>query len=305
MTSYIYYYLFQKCYTVVDPHSSEVMTEKFTDKHEMITYLPNVFYTLQKIYNGFSRFAYLYKLKKAILCNTQDLGLNPVTHTNRRRTFQILQNGSLYVMTLPELMKIINTSLTYANSFFILEPYMPKNPYTNIPFNKSTLYNIYFAVKSSDYKMSPLLHAFFIHEFNLNTFIQANRNSLLEYAIHDYIYKSHDDVLYPHVFSMLDKNELTSTLCISHEFPKDVLVNIMRPYLHVDFRCQHANICDEVWSFLREELHDMLNAFYIYNPMFGRKYIRTRKNIPSEVFFNTKHIPIDVPKQPAFIINFL
>jgi len=306
MTSYIYYYLFQKCYTLVDPpHLKEVITDKMTDKHEMITYLPDVFYTLQKIYNGFARLAYLYKLKKAKRCNMHDLGLNPISHTNPRRTFQILQNGSFYVMTLPELIHIINTSLTYVNSFFILEPYMPKNPYTNIPLDKSTLYNIYFAVKSSDYKMSPLLHAFFIHEFNLNSFIETNQNNLLEYAIHHYIYKSHENVLYEHVIHMLDKNHLTSNLCISPDFPKKIIVNIMRPYLHLYFRYHYANVCDEVWSFLREELHTMLNAFYIYNPMFGRKYIRRHKGSPNEVIFNTKHIPIDIPKQPIFIINFV
>ena len=79
----------------------------------------------------------------------------------------------------------------------------------------------------------------------------------------------------------------------------------MRPYLHIYFRYHYANLCDEVWSYLREELYTMLNAFYIYNPMFGRKYIRGQKGSSNEIIFNTKHIPIDISKQPTFIINFV
>ena len=73
------------------------------------------------MYHGFARFAYWYKFKKATIKNTHDLGLNLITHTNVRKTIVILQDNSLYIMTLPELIHIINTSLSYANSFFILE----------------------------------------------------------------------------------------------------------------------------------------------------------------------------------------
>jgi hypothetical protein len=120
---------------------------------------------------GFSKLARLCKLKKATIKNMHDLGLNPISHTNPRKTIQLLHDSSIYIITLPELIQIICTALSYVNGFFMLEPYIAKNPYTNVPFNKSTLYNIYFAVKQSDYKMPALFHSFFLHHFNLIEFV--------------------------------------------------------------------------------------------------------------------------------------
>lgn len=298
-------YLFKKIGDSRQPFYYEVLfnIDNFFEKLLQLENpaIMDIFFKLQKMYHGFSRLAYLYKLKRATIKNTHDLALNPITHTNVRKTIVILQDNSLYIMTLSELIQIINTSLTYANSFFILEPYRAKNPYTNVPFNDATLYNIYFAVKNSDYKMSPLFHAFFMQHFHLESFIRTNKYCILEYVIHRHVYKSHPNVLYLDVINMLTKNELTNSLQISSEFPKDVLVNIMRPYLHIDFRCQYSDVCDEVWGYLQTDLNSMLTSFYMHNPKFGRKYIHRKAQI--KVSFDTFHRPITKITHPQLMIN--
>ena len=262
----------------------------------------DLFTQFQKMYFGFSRLATLYRSRRSTIANAFDLGLNPIAHTNPRKTFVIIQDKSAYIMTLPELINIINASLSYANTFFILQLYPAKNPYTNVPFNKSTLYNIYFAVKCSDYVMPPLLHAFFIHHFDLNAFENANKSCILEYAINRYVDYSHHDMLCADVMDMLSRNDSTRKWFISPDFPKNTLVDIMRPYLHMDLRIQYADVCDQIWTYLRGDLRVMLDAFYLFNPKFGRKYLHRR--LPCTFDITHPRIVRNYKWHPNLIVNF-
>ena len=273
------------------------MLAKYTENQKFI----DIFCNIQKMVFGFSKLARLYRLKKATIKNTNDLGLNPINSSNPRKTIQLLQDNSLYILTLPELIQIINASLSYVNGFFILEPYIAKNPYTNMPFDKSTLYNIYFAVKQSDYKMPALFHSFFLHHFNLLEFTSINRTAILEYAITRHAHKSHPTILYNDIIEMLNNHTLTNSLHIEKEFPKDELANIMRPYLHLYLRIIHSNICNEEWLQLSDELHTLLTKFYMFNPKFGRKYIHAKQNM---VTFNKDHIMYKPIKNPTLLAIF-
>ena len=273
------------------------MLAKYTENKEFI----DIFYNIQKMEHGFSKLARLYILKKSTIKNTHDLGLNPITHNNPRKTIPILQDRSIYIMTLPELIQIINTSLSYINAFFMLHPYPAKNPYTNVQFSKSTLYNIYFAVENSHYKMPALFHSFFLHHFNLPEFLSVNRDHLLDYAISRHVINSHADTLYPDIMEMLHNHPLTTSLQISKEFPKDVLANIMRPYLHIYMRIMHSNIGNEEWFNLSDELNLRLSKFYIFNPKFGRKFINAKKQT---VTFNKGCIDYKPIKNPTLMMVF-
>jgi hypothetical protein len=270
-------------------------------KHRENQKFLDIFCNIQKMVYGFSKLARLYKLKKATIKNIHDLGLNPISHTNPRKTIQLLHDSSIYIITLPELIQIICTALSYVNGFFMLEPYIAKNPYTNVPFNKSTLYNIYFAVKQSDYKMPALFHSFFLHHFNLIEFVLINGSAILDYAITRHVYKSHFDILYNDIIEMLNGHTLTTNLQISKEFPKEELATIMRPYLLTYLRILHSTTCDDAWYHLSDELNILLTNFYIFNPKFGRKYMNTKKRT---VTFNKDHINYRPVKNPTLMIVF-
>ena len=64
---------------------------------------------------------------------------------------------------------IINNALSNSPDFFSV-PLVIKNPYNNVPFNKSTLYNIYFNIMSKTYIVSELIHKFFLTNFDINKF---------------------------------------------------------------------------------------------------------------------------------------
>ena len=81
------------------------------------------------------------------------------------------------------------------------EPEAIKNPYTNIPFNLSTLYSIYFAIKKTAINSSLLFEMFFksqfcIHKFKatyepyiLDEYIKNHINELSKSKCKDYVMK--------------------------------------------------------------------------------------------------------------------
>ena len=257
--------------------------------------LLSIFCNVQKMYHGFARLAHLFRYKRAIIQNTTDLGLNPILSKSRIiHTF--LQGNSKFCMTISEIIQTVNSALSYVNGFFILQNYIPKNPYTNVQLTKSILYNMYFAVKNSDFKMSPLFHAFFMHHFDLINFSEANSSQLIEYAISKYAYQTHHDVLYSEVLVMINCHSMMQKLYIDHRFPKELLVKIMRPFLHLTLRLEYSAICKHEWNKIHEIWNNSLDLFYIYNPKFGRRYIRY-KNSRQLISYETNCL-VDIKQKP-------
>ena len=93
---------------------------------------------------------------------------------------------------------------------------------------------------------------------------------------------------------MLKNNYHTNKLDIHDNFPKDMLVNIFRPYLFY-YYVIHYNIkgTEKIYKY-KNQLHIKLRKFYEYNNLFGRiKYTAGRsKNKKSKlsVKFNSNHI---------------
>ena len=126
-----------------DMKKAECEWEKFKkeDKENIIT----IFSNAQKHYHAFSRFAYIYKLKKYPCIVTDDLSLNPL-NPNHKNTFTLVENKSKYLFSLNDLISIIETAIGNSPNFFS-EPLSPVNPYNKQIFTNSTLYNIYFKMK--------------------------------------------------------------------------------------------------------------------------------------------------------------
>ena len=96
---------------------------------------------------GFLKLYSIYKWKKAKVYNIDsDLHGNPLN--NDKYTIRLLENNTIYTFKIHDLLNIIKDNLSniYIAEYLIFfqEPKMIKNPYTNIIFKKSLLYNIYF-----------------------------------------------------------------------------------------------------------------------------------------------------------------
>jgi hypothetical protein len=245
-----------------------------------------IFTKSQKTYHAFARLSHIYRYKKAKLQINHDLYLNPITS---QKHITILQNGKKYMFTATDLINIINTALPNAPHFFV-EPLISKNPYNNIPFDKSTLYNIYFFLRTTNHKMPILIEKYFLSNFDITEFYYENESIIRDIAIENFVFKSECKVLYPSVMNMIHKYDKKNKLYINDEFPKDKLVDIMRPYLHLYYITKYSFMFNKKEN-AYAELTYKFNKFVKFNPTFGRKNISVNKfTKKTTITYDDKHI---------------
>lgn len=201
------------------------------------------FNKIQKTYNAFSRLAFLYKYKKAKIMIHTDLIMNEIEE-NEKYVFCLLQNNCKYLFKIHELIKIIENSIANSCHFFS-NPIPIKNPYNNIVFNKSTLYNIYFFIRTKTILHSEILYYFFKTNFHLNNFAKKYQYLLRNFSLKSYLNNSSQYLIVDNIECMIDNYNLSihrreKQIIIDRTFPKDLLIGIMKPYLDLFLRSRYS-----------------------------------------------------------------
>ena len=284
----------------------------------------DLFYTIQKHYHVLNRFVHAYKYKKSkILINT-DLQLNEISQ-NDMNVITIYHTNSRYLFKIEELLKIIYVSLTNTSSFFS-EPITIKNPYNNIPFDKSTLFHIYIFLMNKAkicFIKTDYLEVFFQfkkYNFNLTKFMDHNEPSIRNYALKDYLKNSKIDILYDNINDiLLNYNRglpKSRQITISSDFPKSKLVEVFKPFLHLHLLSKYS-LNPKIKMDAKYFIEHKLNEFQSYNPQFGRKYVKykiikedvsdgeehfkQKRKVYSE--YDTKHKSFYIGKTKQFMNN--
>lgn len=263
---------------------------------------------IQKKYFALNKFCFYYKLKKSKLIVTNDLYLNPIN--NEKNSICIFQDNGIYKFILSDLINIINNSLSNS-SYFFSEPLPCKNPYNNIPFNKSTLYNIYFCIKNYNVSIPPLFYFYFLSNFNLTKFREDNEYFIREYVIKEYVKNKSVEILYSDIIVMLSNSNIHyyKKIKIHNDFPKKKLVDIMRPYLLLYFISKYSLNLEKQFNYSRI-LKNKLTRFFNFNPIFGRKKVdiiqiyspEEKKMIKKKnIYFIDKHISFYDNNQDDFL----
>jgi len=249
------------------------------------TMLYNTFNKAQKRYHLLNRLVYRYKYNKSRIAIDTDLSLAKIkiSHTS----MAILQNNQKYIFTLFDLKKIIENSLSNS-SYHFSHPLPIKNPYNNLPFDKATLYNIYFFMKASDFVMPTLFHQYFLSNFNLSKFQEENESIIQKYHLKQYLRNLSVKELKSEILYMLKQNKFSKKIKIDPEFPRDKLVEIFRPYLEI-YYTQIYSFDLNAKTIAKNKLYYKLKEFYKFNPAFGRKYI-VNKDSENIVSVNDCHI---------------
>lgn len=252
------------------------------------------FSKIQRVYFALSKFARMYKYKKSSVKINTDLYMNELDE-NMKNVFVLYEDNAKYLFSPTDLVNIMNSSLSHTCSFFS-DPLKPKNPYNNLPFNKSTLYNIYFFMKKCEFIMPRLFEQYFICNFDIKLFKCENECLIREFAIKRYIYSSNYDTLYDNVISMIEdlkkrNRKYKHFMNIDNGFPKQKLVDVMRPYLHLYYLYKYYVAGTEKKNDSIAKLMNKFDLFVRFNPQFGRKIIKIQR-IPKKkvtVEYNDKH----------------
>lgn len=267
----------------------------------------NIFCKIQKCLYAISKLKKIFILKRTLLYNTDDLYMNPISPTGKN-VIVILQNNTRYVFHIRELMHSINSSLSNCCHFFP-SAITCKNPYTNIAFSKSALYNIYFAVRSSTYLMPLLFHKYFLCNFDYRVFCTENNGLINEEYLKTYLENSCLSNVFESVVEMFQVHNIKCN--IHRTFPKQELYDIMKPYLKLYF-ISNFSINREKKRHTFCILHQKLHTFIEYNPNFGRRKVKlTPVRLFSKInkcthYFNNKYPPfIDEYEKDRSLLSFM
>lgn len=261
-----------------DIYENIFLTNDYKDK------VTDIFCRLQRNYNSFKKLLNIYRYKKSKLLIVTDLCLNPIDISKPTIYMEIYQNNFRYLFLLRDLINIIENALSNSQNFFS-NCLHPKNPYNNIAFSKSILLNIYLHIKASNYKIPIFLTQYFLCFFNLPKFELENNALIRRIAIKNYVNNTSVEILYREVKYMINEN-CNKTYFIDKDFPKNLLVNIMKPYLHLyEFFLNYIK-CEEQRN-AGVLLRKKLDRFFRFNSQFGRKIILPGSDY---IRFNSRHI---------------
>jgi hypothetical protein len=66
--------------------------------------------------------------------------------------------------------------------------------------------------------------------------------------------------------------------------------------LHLTLRLEYAVICNHEYSKIHETWNNSLDLFYMYNPKFGRRYIRYKNN--RQIVTYETNCLVDIKQKP-------
>lgn len=271
---------------------NDFLNNSFISKNIKENFL-DIFQKAQRTYYGFAKFAHLYKYKKATIKQSSDLYMNEID-PSKKNVLTIYQNNSKYLFINSDLIKIINSALLNTVWFFS-KPIHPKNPYNNLVFDNSTLYNIYFHIKKTSVIIPLLFHLFFQTNFDLELFLNDNECVIRETFIKNYVNNTHSSILYHDLkYMFLVNYKYTKKIAIHKDISNEKIVNIFRPYLQLYYLNKYG-----VYGSIKKQqsivdLKIKLMYFVKFNPNFGRKIYKVDKNSATKnkltFIYNMDHI---------------
>ena len=265
-------------------------SQKLEERDEFINY----FNKIQKIYHTLNRFCFLYKIKKAKIVVNSDLQLNEI-NLQQKNVISIYHNNNNYLFKIQDLLKIIYMSLTNTYMFFS-EPITIKNPYNNLPFEKSILYYIYFHLIQNTFiayikiEYIDIFLKFKQCNFNMTKFIDSYEYILREHSFKNYINNSTKLQLKSDILTMIGEYNIVYSkykIYINEEFPIDILIKTMKPYLNL-YLIAYYSLVPKNKIAAKHKLNKKLKEFQIFNPSYGKKIIIIKNKIKNGKLVNYK-----------------
>ena len=145
------------------------------------------FSRFQKTINGFKKLVRLWRIKKKCIVypNTTDLKGNELSDYKPKLLIDLIENGTIYSFCIHDLLKM--WSIALRQRICVIErPTKLKNPYTNLAFSLTNLYNIYYKALFNGIRLPPLVDMHFHCRFSIQLLLHTYGSQLREWAITDY-----------------------------------------------------------------------------------------------------------------------
>lgn len=164
-----------------------IIETPFIDKKSK-NQLINIFSVSQRQYSNLRHFVHIYRFKKASFYdNKDDLRCTSLNSFPEKQKITILHKNKKYIFRLIDLASCWKSALTHQEDLFPY-PIKLKNPYTNIIFTLTDLYNIYFKLEFSGLNTNFLIREFFKMGFNKNTFYTKFSHILKDISVKNYVF---------------------------------------------------------------------------------------------------------------------
>lgn len=270
---------------------SFVKKNSFVPSHEHEIFL-KIFQKSMKTYYILQKFARRWRIKHRKKEDSNFLFEDICNFSNESKVFVIDETKrDPYVFYIHDLLNHIIQNLTHYENHLILLPKVVKNPYTNIKFNLSQLYSIYFQI--SNKKQSFFLHEFFLSNFNLCQFLARNRIHIREYNIPKYISQLSNQYLSNYLYDLYCY--LKARKCkLKHDpfLPMDTQIKAYKPFLSLYIHYL------ETWNLslvnqIETNLLFYVKLFQQTNKQFGRKKITIQKSTwEKDIYFEEGFIRV-------------
>ncbi len=234
-----------------------------------------IFSKSQLYFKSFEKCAKQYRYKQLPLLNDMDfISLSKIENNNN--ICVIVDKNVKYCFKIHDLIKIINNSLLSKIDHFYPDPQEIKNPYNNLSFDISTLYNIYFNINCSKIIMPTLFHLYMREAFNITNFLNNHESLLRDILIQKYINSLSDIRLITQMRRMFNDVKIIGYVNkkrfklihtgVSNLHLLDVFKPFVKKYLYIIYTLNYNKKL-----IIKNELYKKIVGFFAENPMFGRK----------------------------------
>lgn len=259
------------------------------DKQAYLMYVNKYMKTI----NGFRRLKLLYENKFYPTRFNIELESMNELDINHKHTICIIQEKSKYYYKIQDIIKIINNRLCHSPNFFC-NSLAILNPYTNIPFNKSTLYNIYFFIKNKTMIKSELFEIFFNENFELFSFKEKHASTIITHYVKSFVKNIENDHLLRGIKRMIKFiNRCINKehkILLSDDFPINIILTAFRPYYELFLNFMYCNDSQQKYNYKHMFLYK-IEKFIMFNPFFGRTKIKVIRG-DNNTIIQKQSIPI-------------
>jgi len=189
------------------------------------------FSRFQRTINGFKKLVKLWRIKKKCIAypNTTDLKGNELSDYKPNLIIDVIEDNTIYSFCIHDLLKMWNVALRQ-RMYVIERPTKLKNPYTNLAFSTTNLYNIYYKALFNGIRRPPLVDMHFQCRFSIQTLLNTYGSQLREWAVTDYA--DSDDISLYHELTGLhsDHGYLLPRLRVSDSFSDSIKMKQIKIY---------------------------------------------------------------------------